>query len=193
MGRARDPAIGNREGQRCTASFGDRVSRSDVEVRWQAGTVFERFSDRSRRVLVHAQNETRLLDDRHIGSEHPLLGLLHDADGLAVRALLSLGVSLDEARTRAAPACRQAGELHLAFTPSAKRTLERAHQVRLATREATVTTKDLLLGLLDVSDASSSRLLGSFGATPRTFGQPSMRCPTKSETVSLSDRQRPST
>ena len=127
--------------------------------------MFERFSDRSRRVLVHAQNEARLLGHRQIGTEHLLLGLLCDADGLAGRALGPLGLSLDEARARVASTSEQAVELHPTFTRSARRVIERAHQVSVSTHEATVTTKHLLLGLLDVGDAASSRLLGSFGAT----------------------------
>jgi hypothetical protein len=66
--------------------------------RGKLGTVFESFTDRGRRVLVLAQEEARLLDHRFIGTEHLLLGLLHEGDGLAAKTLMSLGVALDAAR-----------------------------------------------------------------------------------------------
>lgn len=128
--------------------------------------MFERFSERSRRVLVLAQEEARLLRHRQIGVEHLLLGLLHDSDGFAARALESLGVSLEAARARvAATPSDRSVELQPPLTGAAKRVLARAHQVSLVMDEPTVTTRHLLLGLLDVDDASSSQLLGSFGVT----------------------------
>lgn len=133
---------------------------------WQAGIVFERYSDRSRRVLVHARDEARRHRHGQIGVEHLLLGLLHDADDLAATALGSLGVSLDAARARVpADPSSEPPAGRPPFTQPAKQVLERAHQRSLTAPGATVTTRHLLLGLLDVEDASSSRLLGSFGAT----------------------------
>ncbi|MGH9291568.1 MAG: Clp protease N-terminal domain-containing protein [Acidimicrobiales bacterium] len=128
--------------------------------------MFELFSERSRRVLVLAQEEARLLRHHRIGVEDLLLGLLHDSGSLAARALGFLGISLEAARARiaATPSARPV-DRPPPFTGPAKRALERAHQVSLAMDETTVTTKHLLLGLLDVDDASSSQLLGSFGVT----------------------------
>ncbi|HXY28652.1 MAG TPA: Clp protease N-terminal domain-containing protein, partial [Acidimicrobiales bacterium] len=91
--------------------------------------MFERFTDRARRVLVLAQEEARLLNHSFIGTEHILLGLIHEGEGVAATALESLGVSLERARARTEEIVGHGVEApagHFPFTPRAKKVLEMA-------------------------------------------------------------------
>ena len=109
--------------------------------------MFERFTDRARRVVVLAQEEARLLNHNYIGTEHILLGLIHEGEGVAAKALESLGISLEAVRNQVEEIIGQGGSSpsgHIPFTPRAKKVLE------LSLREAlqlghTTTGKTVIL------------------------------------------------
>ncbi len=89
--------------------------------------MFERFTDRARRVVVLAQEEARLLNHNYIGTEHILLGLIHEGEGVAAKALESLGISLEAVRSQVEEIIGQGGSSpsgHIPFTPRAKKVLE---------------------------------------------------------------------
>src|SRR5262249_55410960 len=93
----------------------------------KADALFERFTDRARRVVVLAQEEARLLHHNYIGTEHILLGLIHEGEGVAAKALESLGISLEAVRSQVEEIIGQGGSSpagHIPFTPRAKKVLE---------------------------------------------------------------------
>jgi len=124
--------------------------------------VFERFTEPARRVVVLAQEEARALGHAHIGTEHLLLGLLREDEGVARRALGRLGISADAARTRIVEDAGR-GERPVAgdigFTPSARRALESAARDATRHRDRHVGTEHLLIGLTREGDALASRVL----------------------------------
>jgi len=128
--------------------------------------VFERFSDRGRRVLVLAQEEARLLDHRFIGTEHLLLGLLREGDGLAAKSLTSLGVSLDAARRaveeRTVPIPSDVPGSP-PFTPEAKQLLELSLREALQLGHKGIDTEHLLLGLTRQGESRAVEVLASLG------------------------------
>lgn len=100
--------------------------------------MFERFTDRARRVVVLAQEEARMLNHNYIGTEHILLGLIHEGEGVAAKSLESLGISLEGVRSQAEEIIgqgQQAPSGHIPFTPRAKKVLElsRVKRCSLAT------------------------------------------------------------
>ena len=102
--------------------------------------MFERFTDRARRVVVLAQEEARLLNHNYIGTEHILLGLIHEGEGVAAKALESLGISLEAVRSQVEEIIGQGGSSpvgHIPFTPRAKKVLELSASAR---RCSSVTT-----------------------------------------------------
>src|SRR6266516_1293420 len=119
--------------------------------------MFERFTDRARRVMVLAQEEARMLNHNHIGTEHLLLGLIHEGEGVAAQALESLGVSL--------PAVgQQALAGRIPFTPRAKKVLELSRREALAMGHNYVGTEHILLGLLREGDGVAAQVLVRMGA-----------------------------
>lgn len=115
------------------------------------GTVFELFDARARGVVTSAQREAVLLKHDYIGSEHLLLGLLREGEGLAARALTSLGVSLEAAREWVAKVVGVGAEEtsgHLPFTPRAKKTLELTLRESMRLGSDHIGTEHLLLGLI---------------------------------------------
>jgi hypothetical protein len=129
--------------------------------------VFERFSDRARRVLVLAQEEARLLNHSFIGTEHILLGLIHESDGVAAKALESLGVSLEAVRTRVhdaigdAPSSVPTGSPP--FTPRAKKVLELSLREAMQLRHNYIGTEHMLLGLVREGEGVAADVLGKLG------------------------------
>jgi ATP-dependent Clp protease ATP-binding subunit ClpA len=129
--------------------------------------VFERFTDRARRVVVLAQEEARMLNHNYIGTEHLLLGLVHEGEGVAARALESLGISLRAVRQQVEEIIgqgQQAPAGHIPFTPRAKKVVE------LAQREANdlghnyIGTEHLLLGLVREGEGMAAQVLVKLGA-----------------------------
>jgi ATP-dependent Clp protease ATP-binding subunit ClpC len=129
--------------------------------------MFERFTDRARRSLFLSQEEARLLNHNYVGTEHLLLGLVSEGQGVAAKALQSLGISLEAVRAQVEEIIGQgqtAPRGHIPFTPGAKKVLE------LSLREATqlghnyIGTEHLLLGLLREGEGVAAQVLVKLGA-----------------------------
>jgi ATP-dependent Clp protease ATP-binding subunit ClpC len=129
--------------------------------------MFEKFTDRARQVVVLAQEEARQLNHNYIGTEHILLGLLHEGDGVAAEALGSLGISLDAVRGQVRKIVgegKDAQSGHIPFTPRAKKVLE------LSLREAKqlghnyIGTEHILLGLVREGQGVATQVLVGLGA-----------------------------
>src|SRR5215468_11725989 len=132
--------------------------------------MFERFTDRARRVVVLAQQEARLLGHDYIGTEHLLLGLLADGEGTAARALESLGVTLDAAREQVREIIGEGKgpqQGHIPFTPRAKKVLELSLREALERGDDHIGTEHLLLGLLAEADGVGAQIVARLGASPR--------------------------
>jgi len=113
--------------------------------------MFERFTDRARRVVVLAQEEARMLNHNYIGTEHILLGLIHEGEGVAAKALESLGISLDAVREQVQEIIgqgQQAPSGHIPFTPRAKKVLELSLREALQLGHNYIGTEHILLGLI---------------------------------------------
>jgi ATP-dependent Clp protease ATP-binding subunit ClpC len=130
--------------------------------------MFERFTDRARRVVVLAQEESQRLSHNYIGSEHLLLGLLAEREGVAARALESLNVTLTAAREQVEEIIgpgQQTPRGHIPFTPRAKKILELALREALTMGSEVIDTEHLLLGLIDEGDGVGAQILQRLGAT----------------------------
>jgi len=113
--------------------------------------VFERFTDRARRVVVLAQEEARQLSHSYIGTEHVLLGLIHEGEGVAAKALESLGISLEAVREKVEETIGPAGTAASGappFTPRAKKVLELSLREALRLKHRSIGTEHVLLGLI---------------------------------------------
>ncbi len=130
--------------------------------------MFERFTDRARRVIVLAQEEATILNHNYIGTEHILLGLIHDGEGVAAKALESLGVSLAAAR-RLVDEIIGEGESpargHIPFTPRAKKVLELSLRESLELGHNYIGTEHILLGLIREGTGVGAQVLTRLGAT----------------------------
>ena len=129
--------------------------------------MFERFTDRARRALVLAQEEARMLDHNYVGTEHILLGLIHEGEGVAARALDSLGISLDAVRQQVENVIgrgKQAPTGHILLTPSTKKALELSLQEALQLGHNYIGTEHILLGIIRNGEGVAARVLAGFGA-----------------------------
>src|SRR6266478_4160510 len=136
--------------------------------------MFERFTDRARRVVVLAQEEARLLNHNYIGTEHILLGLIHEGEGVAAKALESLGISLEGV-------CQQVEEIigqgqqapsgHIPFTPRAKKVLELSLREALQLGHNYIGTEHILLGLIREGQGVAAQVLVKLGADPGRIRQ----------------------
>jgi ATP-dependent Clp protease ATP-binding subunit ClpC len=129
--------------------------------------LFERFTDRARRVLVLAQEEARLLNHSFIGTEHILLGLIHEGEGLAAKALESLGISLEAVREKVEETIGPAGSAPTGsppFTPRAKKVLELSLREALQLGHNYIGTEHMLLGLVREGEGVAAQVLQSLGA-----------------------------
>jgi len=129
--------------------------------------MFERFTDGSRRVVVLAQEEAKMLNHNYIGTEHILLGLLREGNGYAARALESLGISLDAVRQQVEEIIghgQQAPSPHIPFTPRAKGVLELSLRESLQLGHGYIGTEHILLGLLREGDGVAAQVLVRLGA-----------------------------
>ncbi len=131
-------------------------------------SVFERFTDRARRVLVLAQEEARLLGHGFIGTEHILLGLIHEGEGVAAKALELLGVSLTAVREKVEDTIGGAAEIDpggsMPFTPRAKKALELSLREALQLGHRYIGTEHMLLGLVREGEGVAAHVLESLGA-----------------------------
>ena len=130
--------------------------------------MFERFTERARQVVTLSQEEARLLHHRTIGTEHLLLGLLREEQGLAAQALNASGVWLEPTRAAVAGAheADSATDGVMPFTPDAKRVLERSLREAVRMSHNYIGTEHLLLGLLREREAIGFRVLIDVGADP---------------------------
>jgi ATP-dependent Clp protease ATP-binding subunit ClpC len=129
--------------------------------------VFERFTDRARRVVVLAQEEARLLNHNYIGTEHILLGLIHEGEGVAAKALESLGISLEAVRAQVEEIIGQGGSSpsgHIPFTPRAKKVLELSLREALQLGHNYIGTEHILLGLIREGEGVAAQVLVKLGA-----------------------------
>jgi ATP-dependent Clp protease ATP-binding subunit ClpC len=129
--------------------------------------LFERFTERARQVVVLAQDEARALKHNYIGTEHILLGLLREEEGLAARVLESLDITVEEVRAQIARIVGQGDEVttgQIPFTPRAKKVLELALREALSLGHNYIGTEHILLGLVRENEGVAARILLDFDA-----------------------------
>lgn len=129
--------------------------------------MFERFTDRARRVIVLAQEEARNLKHNYLGTEHILLGLIREGEGVAAKALEALGVTLESVRTQVIDIIGEGQEPpsgHIPFTPRAKKVIEFAMREGLQMGHSYIGTEHLLLGLTREADGVAVQVLIKLGA-----------------------------
>ena len=129
--------------------------------------MFEKFTDKARRVVVLAQEEAKLLNHNYIGTEHILLGLIHEGEGVAAKALEALGINLDAVRDQVQEIIgqgQQAPSGHIPFTPRAKKVLELSLREALQLGHSYIGTEHLLLGLIREGEGVAAQVLTRLGA-----------------------------
>ncbi len=129
--------------------------------------MFERFTDRARRVVVLAQDEARRLDHNYIGTEHILLGLVQEGEGVAAQALEALGIGLDAVRHQVEEIVGRGKDTpggHIPFTPRAKKVLELSLREALQLGHDYIGTEHILLGLIREGEGVAARVLAALGA-----------------------------
>jgi ATP-dependent Clp protease ATP-binding subunit ClpA len=129
--------------------------------------MFERFTNQSRRVVVLAQEEARVLNHNYIGTEHLLLGLLHEGSSTAATALTSAGITLEAARAEVDSIIGQGTQVpagHIPFTARAKKCLELSLREALQLGDNYIGTGHLLLGLIRTGDGVGTQVLERLGA-----------------------------
>ena len=128
--------------------------------------MFERFTERARKVVVRAQDEARFLKQNYIGTEHLLLGLIGEKEGIAARVLQSLNISLDDIRMAVKESVTEGSSEtneHIPFTPRAKKVLELSLREALQMGHNYIGTEHILLGLLREGEGVAARVMNSFG------------------------------
>jgi ATP-dependent Clp protease ATP-binding subunit ClpC len=129
--------------------------------------MFEKFTDKARRVVVLAQEEAKLLNHNYIGTEHILLGLIHEGEGVAAKALEALGINLESVREQVQEIIgqgQQAPTGHIPFTPRAKKVLELSLREALQLGHSYIGTEHLLLGLIREGEGVAAQVLTKLGA-----------------------------
>lgn len=124
--------------------------------------MFERFTDRARRVIVLAQEEARTLQHNYIGTEHLLLGLIREGDGVAAKALASKGVTLDDTRKQVEEMIGKGNATpngHIPFTPHARQVLELSLREALQLGHSYIGTEHILLGLIHEGEGVGTQVL----------------------------------
>jgi DNA-binding NarL/FixJ family response regulator len=145
----------------------DLRHRSGTSIGSEGSAMFERFTDRARRVVVLAQEEARMLNHIYIGTEHILLGLVHEGDGVAARALESLNISLEASRQQVEQLIgrgQAAPTGHIPFTPRAKKVLELAFREAMQLGHDYIGTEHILLGLIREGEGVGAEVLQRLGA-----------------------------
>jgi hypothetical protein len=128
--------------------------------------MFERFTDRARRAVVLAQEEARMLNHGYIGTEHILLGLVHEGEGIAAQSLRSLGLSMEAARGKVLEFVgrgEEAPSAHIPFTPRSKKVLELALREALQLGNNYIGTEHILLGLIREREGVAAQALSQLG------------------------------
>jgi ATP-dependent Clp protease ATP-binding subunit ClpC len=129
--------------------------------------MFERFTDRARRVVVLAQEEAKMLNHNYIGTEHILLGLIHEGEGVAAKSLEALGISLEQVREQVQDIIGQGQQQptgHIPFTPRAKKVLELSLREALQLGHNYIGTEHILLGLIREGEGVAAQVLVKLGA-----------------------------
>ncbi|MFM1784708.1 MAG: hypothetical protein RLZZ579_985 [Actinomycetota bacterium] len=129
--------------------------------------MFEKFTDKARRVVVLAQEEAKLLNHNYIGTEHILLGLIHEGEGVAAKALEALGINLEQVREQVQEIIGQGQQSpsgHIPFTPRAKKVLELSLREALQLGHSYIGTEHLLLGLIREGEGVAAQVLTKLGA-----------------------------
>ena len=129
--------------------------------------MFERFTDRARRVVVLAQEEARMLSHGYIGTEHLLLGLIHEGGGASGAALESLSITLDDARAQVVaivPRGQEPLSGHIPFTPRAKKILELSLREALDLGHSSIGPEHILLGIVREGQGVANQVLATLGA-----------------------------
>jgi ATP-dependent Clp protease ATP-binding subunit ClpA len=147
--------------ERTTSSIGESVTAES------GSGGFARFTERARQVLVLAQDESRAFRHSHVGTEHILLGLLREEEGLAARVLESLDITAEEVRAQVARIVGQGDKVttgHIPFTPRAKKVLELALREALSLGHNYIGTEHILLGLVRENEGVAARILLDFDA-----------------------------
>jgi hypothetical protein len=140
--------------------------------------MFQRFTDRARTVVVLAQDEARRLDHNYIGTEHLLLGLIREGEGVAAKALEALGISLDSVRQQVEQIIgrgQQAPSGHIPFTPRAKKVLELSLRESQQLGHNYIGTEHILLGVIHPGDGVARQVLVKLGADPNRVRQQVIR------------------
>jgi ATP-dependent Clp protease ATP-binding subunit ClpC len=152
------------------------VGRSDgTNARKAALSMFERFTDRARRVVVLAQEDARMLNHHYVGTEHLLLALLREGGGVAAQALEPLGITEEAARQQVeeiiGPGQQDPPRGHIPFTPRAKKTLQLSMREAIALGHSYIGTEHILLGLVREDDGVAIRVLSGLGVDPNRVRQ----------------------
>jgi ATP-dependent Clp protease ATP-binding subunit ClpC len=129
--------------------------------------MFQRFTDRARRVVVQAQKEAGMLGHDYLGTEHLLLGLIHEGNGVAAKALEALGIGSDAVRQRVEEVTVRGEQVpsgHIPFTEQAKDVLKLALQESHDLGHDYIGTEHILLGLIREGDGVAARVLSALGA-----------------------------
>ena len=129
--------------------------------------MFERFTEKARRVVVYAQEEARMLNQNYIGTEHLLLGLIREQDGIAAKALESLNIDLDDVHTQVEELIGRGTYVpngHIPFTPRAKKVLELSLREALQLGHNYIGTEHILLGLIREGEGVAAQVLLNLGA-----------------------------
>ncbi|HUJ55372.1 MAG TPA: Clp protease N-terminal domain-containing protein [Gaiellaceae bacterium] len=142
--------------------------------------MFERFTERARYVIVLAQDEARALKHNYIGTEHLLVGLLREQEGIGARVLESLGVTLDDVRPRVVDLVGRSDPENVTtgqipFTPRAKKVLELSLRESLALGHDSIGTEHLLLGLLHEGNGAGARILKDASVNAETIREATIR------------------
>lgn len=128
--------------------------------------MFERFTEKARRVVVYAQEEARMLNQNYIGTEHLLLGLIREEEGIAARAVKSLNISLEDVRTQVEEIIGRGTSTpsaHIPFTPRAKKVLELSLRESLQLGHNYIGTEHILLGLIREGEGIAARVMINLG------------------------------
>jgi ATP-dependent Clp protease ATP-binding subunit ClpC len=155
-------------------SRGEAPGTPEAKLRKAARSMFERFTDRARRVVVLAQEEARLLKHDHIDTEHILLGLIHEGEGVAAKALQALRISLEAVRQQVEEIIgqgQQAPSGHIPFTPRAKKVLELSLREALQLGHNYIGTEHILLGLIREGEGVAAQVLVKLGGDLDTVRQ----------------------
>ena len=157
--------------------------------------MFERFTDRARRAVVHAQDEARELNHNYIGTEHLLLGLMREPESVAARALEELNIGQDAVREEVIQIIgRGQGVLtgHIPFTPRAKKVLELSLREALQLGHNYIGTEHILLGLIMEGEGVAAQVLAKLGGNMGAVREKVIElAPAAGENVELGERLRP--